>query len=52
MERERTGGDPAPPVDEVIRRLGGRALMTRLRADPDPEQRYPGGGGSAAGPDG
>src|SRR6267154_646057 len=30
MERERTGGDPAPPVDEVIRRLGGRALMTRL----------------------
>src|SRR6266851_3850313 len=41
MERERTGGDPAPPVDEVIRRLGGRALMTRLRAEPDPEQRYP-----------
>ena len=40
-ERERTGGDPAPPVDEVIRRLGGRALMTRLRAEPDPEQRYP-----------
>jgi len=32
---------PAPPVDEVIRRLGGRALMTRLRAEPDPEQRYP-----------
>src|SRR5882672_3251085 len=41
MERERTGGDPAPPVDEVIRRLGGRALMTQLRAEPDPEQRYP-----------
>jgi DNA polymerase III epsilon subunit family exonuclease len=41
MERERTGGDPAPPVDEVIRRLGGRALMTRLRAEPDPAQRYP-----------
>jgi len=41
MERERTGGDPAPPVDEVIRRLGGRALMTRLRAEPDPGQRYP-----------
>src|SRR5713101_3607163 len=36
MERERTDGDPAPPVDEVIRRLGGRALMTRLRAEPDP----------------
>jgi len=41
MERERSGGDPAPPVDEVIRRLGGRALMTRLRAEPDPAQRYP-----------
>jgi len=26
MERERSGGDPAPAVDEVIRRLGGRAL--------------------------
>src|SRR3989441_1260828 len=41
MERERTGGDAAPPVDAVIRRLGGRALMTRLRAEPDPAQRYP-----------
>ena len=30
-----------PSVDEVIRRLGGRALMTRLRAEPDPAQRYP-----------
>src|SRR3989441_3258359 len=41
MERERTGGDAAPPVDEVIRRLGGRALLTRLPAEPDPAQRYP-----------
>src|SRR5438876_1597556 len=41
MERERSGGDSGPPVDEVIRRLGGRALMTRLRAEPDPAQRYP-----------
>ncbi len=41
MERERTGGAAAPPVDEVIQRLGGRALMTRLRAEPDPAQRYP-----------
>src|SRR5438309_9090445 len=41
MERERSGGDSGPPVDEVIRRLGGRALMTRLRAEPDPVQRYP-----------
>src|SRR6059058_2412479 len=41
MERERSGSAAAPPVDEVIRRLGGRALMTRLRAEPDPAQRYP-----------
>ena len=41
MERERSGGDAGPSVDEVIRRLGGRALMTRLRAEPDPAQRYP-----------
>src|SRR5438046_10179113 len=41
MERERTARAAAPPVDEVIRRLGGRALMTRLRAAPDPAQRYP-----------
>src|SRR2546429_5646717 len=41
MERERTAGAAAPPVDEVIKRLGGRALMTRLRAEPDPAQRYP-----------
>src|SRR5437660_879274 len=41
MERERSGGDAGPSVDEVIRRLGARALMTRLRAEPDPAQRYP-----------
>src|SRR3989454_630125 len=43
MERERTAGAAAaaPPIDEVIQRLGGRALMTRLRAEPDPAQRYP-----------
>ena len=40
MERERTGAT-APTVDEVIERLGGRALMMRLRAEPDPAQRYP-----------
>src|SRR3989454_41879 len=40
MERDRTGGS-APPVEEGIKRLGGRALMTRLRAEPDPAQRYP-----------
>jgi DNA polymerase III epsilon subunit family exonuclease len=41
MERDRAGGVAAPPVDEVIQRLGGRVLMTRLRAEPDPAQRYP-----------
>jgi DNA polymerase III epsilon subunit family exonuclease len=40
MERERRGGT-GPTVDEVIQRLGGRALMTKLRAEPDPAQRYP-----------
>src|SRR2546426_41157 len=52
MERERSGENSGPSVDEVIRRLGGRALMTRLRAEPDPAQRYPAAGapprGSAA----
>ena len=42
MERERTGGGSvAPDVEEVIRRLGGRSLMTKLRAETDPAQRYP-----------
>jgi len=40
MDRERRGST-APTVDEVIQRLGGRALMTKLRAEPDPAQRYP-----------
>jgi len=40
MERERRGSS-APTVDEVIQRLGGRALMTKLRAEPDPAQRFP-----------
>jgi DNA polymerase III epsilon subunit family exonuclease len=40
MERERRGAT-APTVDELIQRLGGRALMTKLRAEPDPAQRYP-----------
>src|SRR3989449_5779857 len=44
MERERAGGDSGPSVDEVIRRLGGRALLTRLPAEPDPAQRYPAAG--------
>jgi superfamily I DNA/RNA helicase len=40
MERERAGS-AAPDVEEVIGRLGGRALMAKLRAEPDPAQRYP-----------
>ena len=32
--------DSTPTLDEVITRLGGRALMTRLRAQRDPAQRY------------
>ena len=34
-------GSSGPEVEEVIRRLGGRSLMTRLRAESDPAQRYP-----------
>lgn len=39
-ERERTGAE-APPVEDVIQRLGGQKLMARLRAQPDPAQKYP-----------
>jgi DNA polymerase III epsilon subunit family exonuclease len=39
-ERVRTGA-ASPSVDEVIERLGGKDLMARLRAEPDPAQRYP-----------
>ena len=39
-ERERAEAD-APPLEEVITRLGGEALMLHLRAEPDPAQRYP-----------
>src|SRR5437763_15006729 len=41
LEQERTGLTAAPPAAGVIERLGGRALMTRLRAEPDPAARYP-----------
>jgi DNA polymerase III epsilon subunit family exonuclease len=40
MERERTGS-AAPDAEEIIRRLGGRSLMMKLRAETDPAQRYP-----------
>jgi DNA polymerase III epsilon subunit family exonuclease len=39
-ERERRSA-AAPPVEELVERLGGKRLMARLRAEPDPEQRYP-----------
>ena len=39
-ERERTGAD-APPVEELIERLGGPGLRAKLAAEPDPAQRYP-----------
>src|SRR5256886_4041825 len=41
MERNGRGAGEGRPGDGVIRRLGGRALMARLRAEPDPAQRYP-----------
>jgi DNA polymerase III epsilon subunit family exonuclease len=40
MERERRGAATAPPVEEVIERLGGATLMARLRAERDPADRY------------
>jgi DNA polymerase III epsilon subunit family exonuclease len=39
-EQERTGAT-ARPVDDVITKLGGRQLMARLRATPDPAHRFP-----------
>jgi DNA polymerase III epsilon subunit family exonuclease len=39
-ERDR-GGAEAPSVEDIIERLGGKALMARLRAEPEPAQRYP-----------
>jgi DNA polymerase III epsilon subunit family exonuclease len=38
-EKERK--DDAPTVDEIIERLGGQALMDRLRAERRPEDRFP-----------
>jgi DNA polymerase III epsilon subunit-like protein len=36
------GAEGAPGLEEVIERLGGRALMERLRADRPVNERYPG----------
>jgi DNA polymerase III epsilon subunit family exonuclease len=38
-DRERK--EDAPPVDEIIERLGGQSLMDRLRAERRPEDRFP-----------
>ncbi|MFL5401608.1 MAG: UvrD-helicase domain-containing protein [Gemmatimonadales bacterium] len=38
---ERAAGAVGPELEEVIERLGGRALMDRLRADRSPAERYP-----------
>ncbi len=35
------GAPGAPPVDEVIERLGGVRLMERIRAERTPAERYP-----------
>ena len=39
-ERDITQAE-APPVEELIERLGGQKLRARLAADPDPSERYP-----------
>jgi superfamily I DNA/RNA helicase len=40
-DRERLGRWQAPPVEELIERLGGRQRLERLRETPDPARRYP-----------
>jgi DNA polymerase III epsilon subunit family exonuclease len=40
-ERVRSGAIDAPTVDELIERLGGRALMDRLRTERSAAERYP-----------
>lgn len=42
LEFYAVGRQPGDPdLDELIRRLGGRSLMSKLRAETDPAQRYP-----------
>jgi DNA polymerase III epsilon subunit family exonuclease len=40
-ERSRPGGEGAPDVEALIKKLGGRALMERLRRQKSAEDRYP-----------
>ena len=39
-ERRRTGAS-CPPAEQLIEALGGKRLMDRLRAEPDPSRKYP-----------
>jgi superfamily I DNA/RNA helicase/DNA polymerase III epsilon subunit-like protein len=40
-ERECTAASDAPSLDELISRLGGRAVMERIRAERSADERYP-----------
>lgn len=40
-ERSQLGDPSVPPVEELVRRLGGKKLMERLRVEKSAEQRYP-----------
>jgi superfamily I DNA/RNA helicase len=41
VEREQSGDEMLPTLENVIDRLGGETLMMRVRADRTAEQRYP-----------
>lgn len=41
-ERERAGDESILTVDEAIDRLGGVALMEKIRSEKSPDERYPG----------
>jgi DNA polymerase III epsilon subunit family exonuclease len=41
-ERERAGDETILTVDEAIERLGGVALMDKIRSEKSPDERYPG----------
>ena len=41
VQRELAGEQALPTMDDVIERLGGKALMDRLRAERSADERYP-----------
>ena len=41
VQRELAGDPALPTMDDVIERLGGKALMDRLRAERSADERYP-----------